>query len=74
MRNFLEDFFYYLGEALLHVLAAAFILFFLAANISGVVLFFSLLFFEFTWVRLCVFTGIIFLDCIVHALWNALDL
>lgn len=74
MRDFLEDFFYYLGEALSFVLATALILFFIAANISGVVLFVSMFLFEFTWVRLCVFAGIVFMDCVVYALWNAFDL
>ena len=73
MKEFISDFFYHLGEALLCVLAASFILFTIGAGIMGAALTLVICFGGFTWTRLAILGGIVFYYCILYAFFEAVE-
>lgn len=73
MKNFISDFFYYLGKALLCVLAVIFIAFTVGAGITGVALAFVICFGGFTWIRLAILGGIVFYYCVLYAIFETVE-
>ena len=73
MKDFICDFFYYLGEALLLILTIVFIVFTVGVGFMGIVLVFVLCFVSFTWMRLGILCGIILYYCILYALYETIE-